>query len=58
MIILENGNFNYKSCKKVMESSRKGQLFDKAIFDILEGGYLFEDDFRKFSLNYYTHQNL
>ena len=58
MRILENCSFGSKSCKKVLKSSRKGQLFDKVIFDIFEGGHLFEGDFRKVSQNYYTYQNL
>ena len=58
MRILENCSFGGKSCKKVLKSSRKGQLFDKTIFDIFEGGHLFEGDFRMVSQNYYTYQNL
>lgn len=58
MRILENSSFGNKSCKKVLKSSRKAHLFVKAIFDIFEGGHLFEGDFRKVSQNYYTYQNL
>ena len=51
MRILENCSFGSKSCKKVLKSSRKDQLFVKVIFDIFEGMHLFEENFRMISGN-------
>jgi len=41
-----------------MKSCRKEQLFVRPFLDYFWWRRLFEGDFRKFSLNYYIHQNL